>query len=105
MLASEAAVHAPSTEGDNDELESDDEEWNIGEFMEEDIYFMTPLDDVNPYTVFVILMNTLTERGLGPIIESSMTPEKRVIVSGAFEAAQKAAQKSATVHAQPVANA
>jgi hypothetical protein len=69
--------------------DDDDDDISLFEFMEENIYFSTRLDGVNPYKEFGTLMNELTNRGLGRVIEPALDLEKRKIVQYCLEESQK----------------
>ncbi|KAI8912786.1 armadillo-type protein [Gorgonomyces haynaldii] len=73
QLAHEAAEARP----DNDD--DDDDDWSVEEFLEEDVYFTTPMDEVNVNQLMISLMNILQQRGLGQQVEARLTAERKQV--------------------------
>ncbi len=86
-IANEAAAFAPSCE-EADDYDDDCDDWDIDEFMQEDIYFMTPLDEVDAYVRFSETMGHLTASGLGPELECRLSAEQRTLLSSCLDHAK-----------------
>ena len=84
-IANEAAAFAPSCEEADDYDDEDCEDWDIDEFMQEDIYFMTPLDEIDAYVRFSETMNYLTASGIGPEFECRLSGEQRILLSSCLD--------------------
>ncbi|KAJ3320443.1 hypothetical protein HDV06_005266 [Boothiomyces sp. JEL0866] len=72
---------------------SDDEEWDVEEFMQEDIYFITPLDPIDAYIRFTQTMNHLQQTGQGSILDGRLSTAQRATLNTIVATAQKNQQK------------
>ena len=75
-LAQQAAEHCPDDEDDDD-----DDNWSVVEFLDEDVYFTTILDELPAQTVVARLMSSLSERGYASVLEAQLIPEKQKLLS------------------------
>lgn len=77
-LADEAATFAPKTTynapSDDD---SDDEAWDVEEFLQEDLGFMTPLETVDAYDRLRLCMQYLISTGQSTILEGKLSDQQR----------------------------
>lgn len=70
----------------DDESEDD---WSVCDFMEEDVYLLTPLDSIDVYKTFLSLVQNLETRGLGSMIAGNLSQEKQAVVTMAIKSAQQ----------------
>jgi hypothetical protein len=87
-LASAAASALP-----NEADESDDENWAVVEFLQEDICFMTPLDSIDAYFCFANTFNSLINSGDGPELQARLNSEQLELLSFCMGKAQETTQQ------------
>ena len=73
QLVDQAAAHAPNPEDD----ESDDGEWDVEEFMIEDISFSTILDKVDAYVLLTKTMDHIGSTGRGAVLGERLNAEQQ----------------------------
>jgi hypothetical protein len=87
-LAQKASIYAPNADTLDDD-EDDDEAWDVEEFLQEDIAFMTPLDPLDAYLRFQQTMQYLSSTGQGTILEQRLLADQRTLVQSLLEKADK----------------
>ena len=75
---------------DHDDDSDDGSDWSLDLMMEEDIYFVTPLDKLDAYTVFggvisQLMVSPLTSQPL----QTHLTPEKKNFIESLIQKAGK----------------
>jgi hypothetical protein len=88
QLAQEAAEALPDQELEDDD---DDDKWEVQEFLEEDICFLTPLDPLNAYICFANTFGVLLQRGEGPLLQARLNPEQTLLLTQCIDKAKELA--------------
>ncbi|KAI9004065.1 putative nonsense-mediated mRNA decay protein [Gaertneriomyces semiglobifer] len=84
MLVNKAAESRPTNgvweEDGNEDDDDDDDDWDVDE-LEEDIFYETPLDEVDPYREFALTVQALLTRpDTSSIMRQAVTPDDQAAI-------------------------